>query len=210
MNKNGLFWILTTFVVVGGVYLIAKFVSPENTPVITSPSRVKVEMSTSNEGSRTVARPAKDLKLDAKNNIRPDKVEEPTPNPVVTKEALDEKYKNFREEGRKNFEEAVGGNWGRLRKVMEANPEIQQLWSQQRELRDKWATMSDEEKPAALEQMAALREKGIGLIKAEMAKPEVADTSTTPANPATTEPAPPPEPMAEGPAPNAPPPAVIQ
>lgn len=210
MNKNGLFWILTTFVVVGGVYLIAKFVSPENTPVITPSSRAKVELSTSNEGSRTVARPAKDLKLDAKNNIRPDKVEEPTPNPVVTKEALDEKYKNFREEGRKNFEEAVGGNWTRLRKVMEANPEIQQLWNQQRELRDKWATMSDEEKPAALEQMAALREKGLGLIKAEMAKPEVADPATTPANPATTEPAPPPEPMAEGPAPNAPPPAVIQ
>ena len=211
MNKNVLFWTLTIFVVAGGGYLVAKFVNPENATVAKTPSRVKVEAGVSNDGSSKVARPAKDLKLDAKNNIRPDKVEEPTQNPVVTKEALDEKYKNFREEGRKNFEEAIGGNWGRLRKVMEANPEIQQLWMQQRELRDKWATMSDEEKPAALEQMAALREKSIGLIKAEIAKPEIPDPVATPANPgAPTEPAPPPEPTAEGPAPNAPPPAVIQ
>jgi exopolyphosphatase/pppGpp-phosphohydrolase len=109
-------------------------------------------------------RSAKDLKLDTKNNVKPDKNEEPVA-PVITKEALEEKYKNFRDEGRKNFEEAVGGNWARLRKVMEANPEIQQLWMQQRELRDKWATMTDEEKPAALEQMAALREKGLGITQ---------------------------------------------
>lgn len=210
MNKNGLFWILTIFVVAGGAYLVAKFVSPEGTPASATSTKTKVEISSSNEGSRTIARPAKDLKLDTKNNIKPDKGEEPNNNPVVTKEALEEKFKNFREEGRKNFEEAVGANWGRLRKVMEANPEIQQLWMQQRELRDKWATMSDEEKPAALEQMTALREKGLGLIKAEFAKPETTEPAATPANSGTAEPMPAPEPTAEGPAPNAPPPAVIQ
>lgn len=210
MNKNRSFWILTIFVVAGGGYLVAKFVNPEGTPVSKIPSRTKVEATSSNEGSRTIARPAKDLKLDTKNNIRPDKGEETTSNPVVTKEALEEKFKNFREEGRKNFEEAVGANWGRLRKVMEANPEIQQLWMQQRELREKWATMSDEEKPAALEQMTALREKGLGLIKAEFAKPETTDPTAAPANQGTAEPAPPPEPTAEGPAPNAPAPTVIQ
>ena len=72
MNKNGLFWILTIFVVAGGGYLVAKFVSPEGTPVSATPAKAKVEISSSNEGSRTVARPAKDLKLDIKNNIRPD------------------------------------------------------------------------------------------------------------------------------------------
>lgn len=209
MNKNRLFWILTIFVVAGGGYLVAKFVNPEGTPVSKIPSRTKVEATSSNEGSRTVARPAKDLKLDTKNNIRPDPVEEPV-HKVAAKEALEEKYKNFREEGRKNFEEAVGGNWGRLRKVMEANPEIQQLWMQQRELREKWATMTDEEKPAAMEQMIALREKGLGLIKVEFAKPETPDPAATAANQGTAEPAPPPEPTAEGPAPNAPPPSVIQ
>ena len=210
MNKNGLFWVLTLFVVAGGGYLVAKFVNPEGSPVTATTSKAKVDANSSIEGSNSVARPAKDLKLDTKNNVKPDKVEEPTNNPVVTKEALEEKYKNFREEGRKNFEDAVGGNWGRLRKVMEANPEIQQLWMQQRELRDKWATMSDEEKPAALEQMTALREKGLGLIKAEFAKPETPDPAATPAKDGMVEPAPPPEPTAEGPAPNAPPPAVIQ
>ena len=209
MNKNGLFWILTLLVVAGGGYLVAKFVNPEGTPVSTIPSKAKVEVTSTNEGSRSVARPAKDLKLDTKNNIKPDPVEEPG-HKAAAKEALEEKYKNFREEGRKNFEEAVGANWGRLRKVMEANPEIQQLWMQQRELRDKWATMSDEEKPAAMEQMIALREKGLGLIKAEFAKPEIPDPAATAANQGTAEPMPPPEPTAEGPAPNAPPPAVIQ
>jgi hypothetical protein len=210
MNKNGLFWILTLLVVAGGGYLVAKFVNPESTSVSMIPSKTKIEATSSNEGSRSVARPTKDLKLDTKNNIKPDKVEEPTSSPVVTKEALEEKYKTFREDGRKKFEEAVGANWGRLRKVMEANPEIQQLWSQQRELRDKWATMSDEEKPAAMEQMITLREKGLGLIKAEFAKPETAEHTTSPANSGTAEPMPPPEPNAEGPAPNAPPPVVIQ
>jgi hypothetical protein len=209
MNKNGLFWILTLLVVAGGGYLVAKFVNPESTPVSTIPSKTKAEATSSNERSRTVVRPAKDLKLDTINNIKPDPVEEPGYK-VAAKEALEEKYKNFREEGRKNFEDAVGGNWGRLRKVMEANPEIQQLWMQQRELREKWATMTDEEKPAAMEQMIALREKGLGLIKAEFAKPETPDPAATAANQGTAEPAPPPEPTAEGPAPNAPPPTVIQ
>jgi hypothetical protein len=209
MNKNGLFWILTILVVAGGGYLVAKFVNPEGTPVSTIASKTKVEATSSTEGSRTLARPVKDLKLDTKNNIKPDPVEEPG-HKVAAKEALEEKYKNFREEGRKNFEEAVGANWGRLRKVMEANPEIQQLWMQQRELRDKWATMTDEEKPAAMEQMIALRKKGLGLIKAEFAKPETPDPAATAANQGTAEPAPPPEPTAEGPAPNAPPPTVIQ
>jgi hypothetical protein len=209
MNKNGLFWVLTVFVAAGGGYLIAKFVNPEGTPVAVTPSKAKVEAVTSNEGSHTVARPAKDLKLDTKNNVKPDPVEDPNAK-VAAKEALEEKFKNFREEGRKNFEEAVGGNWGRLRKVMEANPEIQQLWMQQRELRDKWSTMSDEEKPAAMEQMVALREKGLGLLKAEFAKPETPEPAAAPANQGTAEPMPPPEPTAEGPAPNAPPPAVIQ
>jgi hypothetical protein len=209
MNKNGLFWVLTILVVAGGGYLVAKFVNPEGTPVSTIASKTKVEATSSTEGSRAVARPVKDLKLDTKNNIKPDPVEEPG-HKVAAKEALEEKYKNFREEGRKNFEEAVGANWGRLRKVMEANPEIQQLWMQQRELRDKWATMTDEEKPAAMEQMIALREKGLGLIKAEFAKPETPDPAPTAANQGTAELAPPPEPTAEGPAPNAPPPTVIQ
>ena len=210
MNKNGLFWILTLLVAAGGGYLVAKFVNPEGTPVSAMPSKTKVEVTHSNEVSRSVARPAKDLKLDNKNNVKPDKVEEPNNNPVVTKEALEEKFKNFREEGRKNFEETVGANWSRLRKVMETKTENQQIWMQQRELRDKWATMSDEEKPAALEQMTALREKGLGLLKAEFAKPETAEPTAAPAKDGMVEPAPPPEPTAEGPAPNAPPPAVIQ
>ena len=210
MNKNVSFWVLTLLVVAGGGYLAAKFVNPEGTPVSATPSKTKVEVTHSNEVSRSVARPAKDLKLDTKNNIKPDKGEEPTSNPVVTKEALEEKFKNFREEGRKNFEGIIGGNWDRLHKVTDANPEIHQLWMQQRELRDKWATMSDEEKPAALEQMTALREKGLGLLKAEFAKPETPDPTAAPANQGTAEPAPPPEPTAEGPAPNAPAPKVIQ
>jgi hypothetical protein len=209
MNKNGLFWTLTVFVVAGLGYLIADFVNPPSAGVSATPSKSKIESTSGSEISHPVARPVKDLKLDTRNNVKPDKVEEPA-SPVATKEVLEEKFKNFREEGRKNFEEAVGGNWARLRKVMESNPEIQQLWMQQRELREKWATMRDEEKPAALEQMAALREKGLGLLKAEFAKPETPEPSANPANPDTAAPAAPPEPTAEGPAPNAPPPAVIE
>ena len=209
MKKNLLFIILTLFVGVGIVYSIAKFVNPEGTPVSASPSKTKVESTHANEVSRSAARPANDLKLDTKNNIKPDPVEDPA-SKAAAKEAVEEKFKNFREEGRKNFEGIVGGNWDRLHKVIEANPEIQQLWMQQRELRDKWATMSDEEKPAALEQMTAIREKGLGLLKVEFAKPETPEPAASPANSGKAEPMPPPEPTAEGPAPNTPPPAVIQ
>ena len=210
MKKNLLFIILTLFVGVGIVYSIGKFVNPEGTITTAAKSKTKAEVATSSEAARSVARPAKDLKLDTKNNIKPDKTDEPATITVAAKEALEEKFKNFREEGRKNFEEIIGGNWDRLHRVTDANPEIHQLWMQQRELRDKWATMSDEEKPAALEQMTALREKGLGLLKAEFAKPETPDPAASPANSGTAEPMPAPEPTAEGPAPNAPPPAVIQ
>jgi Na+-transporting methylmalonyl-CoA/oxaloacetate decarboxylase gamma subunit len=176
MNNNRIFWFLTLLVTAAVIYLAASFVNPESSAPA-STTKVKSEQARSTETNHVTTRSAKDLKLDTKNNVKPDKNEEPAA-PVITKEALEEKYKNFRDEGRKNFEEAVGGNWARLRKVMEANPEIQQLWMQQRELRDKWATMSDEEKPAALEQMAALREKGLGLLKAEFAKPETPDPAT--------------------------------
>lgn len=210
MKKNLLFIILTIFVGVGIVYSIAKFVNPQGTPASAKPSKTKVEVTHSNEVSLSVARPAKDLKLDTKNNIKPDPADEPSSSKTAAKEALEEKFKNFREEGRKNFEEIIGGNWDRLHKVTDANPEIHQLWMQQRELRDKWATISDEEKPAALEQMTALREKGLGLLKIEFAKPEIPDPAVSPANSGKTQPMSAPEPTAEGPGPNAPPPAVIQ
>jgi hypothetical protein len=86
-------------------------------------SRAKTEVTVSSEGSRPTARSAKDLKLNKKNNVKPDPIEETNDTPVA-KDSIDEKFKTLRDEGKKNFEEAVGGNWGRLRKVIEANPEI--------------------------------------------------------------------------------------
>lgn len=211
MKNNLLFLTLTLLVLAGGGYLIAQFISPESTPVVVNKPKGTTSSPSVAEETRTSARSIKDLKLDKRTNVKPDAPEDTEATKVAAREIIDEKFKNFREEGRKNFEEAVGGNWNVFRKVVETNPEIQELWRQQRELRDKWGTMTDAEKPAALEQMTALRDKGLSLIKVEMSKPENTASAAAPANPnAPAEASPPPEPTAEGPAPNAPAPTVIQ
>ncbi len=173
MQRNGIFWILTLFVVAGAGYLIANYFS---TPAITplNQSLDKTATTVSRESNKATKRSAKNLSLDKKNNIKPE-VEEDAPTQAVTekeKEKIETQFQALRDDQRKQWQETFGEDRDKMRAVMRGaidnHPEFSEMFRRSREIRDNWATSSDSEKPKLLAELTELRQKGFEIIKSEL------------------------------------------
>jgi len=207
MQRNGIFWILSLFVVGGIGYLVANYFSIKPKVAIVQP--LNTTTTVSRETTKASKRSAKNLNLDKKNNIKPE-VEEDTSSQTVTgKEKIETQFQTLRDEQRKQWQDTFGDDREKMRAVMRSaidnNPEFSEMFRRSRELRDNWATSSDTEKPQMLAELMDLRQRGLQIINGELEKynntaPSAPATDNTPssspnpANPA--ESAPPAEPEA--------------
>ena len=173
MQRNGIFWILTLFVVGGIGYLIADYFSTTPKAAFVQPVD-KTTATASRETTKAAKRSAKNLNLDKKNNIKPE-VEEDTSSQTVTgKEKIEAQFQTLRDEQRKQWQDIFGDDRDKMRAVMRSaidnNPEFSEMFRRSRELRDNWATSSDSEKPLMLAELTDLRQKGFDILKAELEK----------------------------------------
>ncbi len=182
MNKISL--VLTLGLGIGIGLLVARFTSP---PVAVVASTPVPEVKNSTKPARAPSvfdnRPARTTETVAT---------EPTAE-EATKAALEERFKNFRADGRKMIEDlAKDGDREKIGRAFRSafqNEDFRQVFQRSRELEGQWATASTEEKPAIMDELQALRTKGVGLFKAEMDKLDAVQV-TTPAAPGTAAPAP--------------------
>jgi len=171
MNKKT-FLFLTLFVgIVGGV-VIARLTNP-------APELPANTTKTSEDVSSTTTRPTaagrrvKGLQLDKSTNVQPELVAADQAVDSAVREQLEQRFRSFREDGRKQFEDLVGGDrekMGRLFRSSFANPEFQEIFQKSRAISEKWRTATDGEKPALMDELTALRNKGLGIAKQELAK----------------------------------------
>lgn len=191
MQRNGIFWALTFFVVAGVGYLIADyFRTPSSTPL--KPSLEKTATTVSRDSVKAAKRSAKNLSLDKKNNIKPE-AEDDAPTQVVNekeKENLENQFQALRDDQRKQWQEIFGEDRDKMRTVMRTaidnHPEFSEMFRRSREIRDNWATSSDSEKPKLLSELTELRQKGLEIIKVEVERYNSTSTAasaseTTPA-----------------------------
>jgi hypothetical protein len=132
-----------------------------------------------------VVRSAKTLKLDKSANIIPDLDKEARTRDLTTKEALESKFRNWRDDGRKQFEEIFQGDRERTGAVMRSLFQTEQfrgMFQQTRELEAKWSKATDDEKVAIMGQMEAIRTQGLGMVRAEAARQASGGAGGLPAN----------------------------
>lgn len=171
MNKKS-FLFLTLCLGLAGGLLIAKFKNPA-TATAGTPSKSSEEVTSTTTRPTAAGRPVKSLHLDKSTNVQPELVEADQAVDSAVREQLEQRFRSFREDGRKQFEDLVGGDrekMGRLFRASFSNPEFQQVMQGSREISEKWRTATDGEKPALMEQLTALRAKGLGIAKQELAK----------------------------------------
>jgi hypothetical protein len=168
--------VLSALCVIGGVALVARFfggsgaATAKPTPVVAG--KGPAGGSTDNHPP-VAARSTRTLKLDKGANVIPDLDKEALSRELTPKEALESKFRNFRDEGRQQFEAIFQGDQDRTRAAMRSlfqNEEFRGLFQQTRALGEKWGQASDQEKMAIMAQMQALRDKGLGMARAEAAR----------------------------------------
>ncbi len=171
MNKNRTFLLLALFLGIGGGLLIAKFAN--NGPEVPSLGKPSAEVTTTTTRGTATGRTARGLHVDKTTNVQPELVEADQATETTAKDQLEQRFRNFREDGRKQFEELVGGDrekMGRLFRGAFSNPEFQEIFQSSRAISEKWRTASDDEKPALMDQLTALRAKGLNIARQELAK----------------------------------------
>lgn len=178
MNKTS-FAITAAFCVAIG-FLIARLVGPSETP---APAKVE---------KAVVAAPAP----------APQPAKAAAPKPVTSapakRPAMDEatkaRYKAFGEETRKMALDLAGGDEKKLGQAFRngmANPATQELFSRGRALGEAMRAAETDAERAALEgQVAALRDEGMNLLKAELEKIDAAANGQAAPAPAPAAPAP--------------------
>jgi len=161
---------------VGVGALIARFISSP-TPGATKATGAAGAATTAGPGGDnkpgTVVRSAKTLKLDKNANVIPDLDKEALTRELTPKEALEARFRNFRDEGRQQFEAIFQGDQDRTRAAMRSlfqNEEFRGIFQQSRALSEKWGQANDQEKAAIMGQLQALREKGLSMARAEAAR----------------------------------------
>lgn len=173
-SKTTLVLYVLCAVVVGA--LVARFLSPPATSVdrpAAAPGAPRTGGGGGDLKAGPVVRSAKGLKLDKSANIIPDLDKEARSRDLTAKEALESKFRNWRDDGRKQFEEIFQGDRERTGAVMRAlfqNEQFRGMFQQTRELEARWSKATDDEKVAIMGQMEAIRAQGLGMVRAEAAR----------------------------------------
>lgn len=170
-------WALGALIAILGVFLLARLgdngSSPK--PPATTPANAKgPRVAGGGEGgNQPVVRSTKTLKLDKGANVIPDLDKEARTRDLTAKEALESKFRNWRDDGRKQFEEIFQGDRERTGAVMRSlfqNEQFRAMFQQTRELEAKWPKATDDEKAAIMAQMEGIRTKGMAMVRAEAAR----------------------------------------
>lgn len=171
MNKKA-FLFLTLFIGVAGGVVIANY-SNRAPELAANTTKSSDEVTTTTTRPTAAGRSVRGLQLDKSTNVQPELVAADQGVDSAAREQLEQRFRSFREDGRKQFEDLVDGDrekMGRLFRSSFANPEFQQIFQSSREISEKWRTASDGEKPALMDQLSALRNKGLGIAKQELIK----------------------------------------
>ena len=186
MNKITL--ILTLALGIGVGLLIARFTTPPAVVMPTVTEAPKVAAKPNRPPSVFDNRPAKPIET------APDASTEAE----ATKAALEERFKNYREEGRKMIQDMVkNGDREKMGQAFRSafqNEEFRQVFQRSRDLENQWNSASNDDKPAIMDELQSLRTKGVALFKTELDKldttPAPTNTPAAPGAPAAPAPAP--------------------
>ena len=175
MSSNRTFILLCLPLMVGAGIVAYRFVSPEPEKRAEPAHRSGASSGATNAMSaeRTQVRSARSLNLSAKENVKPELDKDDLVKDVTPRAALEEKFRNWRSDGRKILDDMAGGDREKIGAAFRAalqNQEFKDTFSRSHELENKWKEASDEEKPGIMQEMEVLRGRGLAMLAREMGR----------------------------------------
>lgn len=173
MHSNRTFILLCFALLVGAGFVVARLVSPE--PIAPKARSPKVGPTATNHATDRLptVRSTSGLHLNPKENIKPELSESDLVKDLSPQQALESKFQNWRNDGKKRIEEMFGGDREKIGAAFRGalqNQAFKDLFSRSHELEAKWKEAGDNEKEGIMSELSAIREKGFGMLKAEMNK----------------------------------------
>jgi predicted Fe-S protein YdhL (DUF1289 family) len=175
MSSNRTFLLLCLPVVVGAGIIVYRYAAPEpeKKPEVVRRAAPSASTADASSSAKPQARSARSLNLSAKENVRPELEKEDLVRDMTPRAALEEKFRNWRSDGRKLVEDMAGGDREKIGAAFRAalqNQDFKDTFSRSHELEAKWKEASDEEKPAIMQELEVLRGRGLAMLAREMGR----------------------------------------
>ena len=165
--KN-LFAILAAALVAYGTYAVYQWTRGEDLPVVKSTARKTPSPVTklATEGGKP--RSPKELHLSRKDDVSTGVEEKDLVKPSKPVAELDAKFATWRDDGKKAVDAMFGGDRQKISDAFRAamaNEEFRANFGRMRELESQYRGASDDQKQAIMDELATVRNRGLGMLK---------------------------------------------
>ena len=208
MNSNRLFAIFSLIILAGVSYAVYQWVQPEDVSVVRSTAKKSGSPVSKLVMEKGTVRTAKTLHLSRKDDVGTEVEEKDLAKQSKPVAELDAKFATWRDDGRKAVEDMFGGDRQKIGDAFRAamaNDEFKANYGRMRELESQYRSATDDQKQSIMDELSAIRTRGLGMLKQAAAGapaaptvnitgPGVVNPGAAPAAPAPAAPAPAPAP----------------
>jgi hypothetical protein len=210
--KN-VFLILAAALVAVGGYALYQWVRPEEVPVVRSSAKKTGSPVSKLTMEKGTVRSAKGLHLSRKDDVGTEVEEKDLAKQSKPVAELDAKFATWRDDGRKAVEDMFGGDRQKIGDAFRAamaNEEFRANFGRMRELENQYRSASDDQKQAIMDELSAIRNRGLGMLRQAAASAPAAAPAVTISGPGVVNPGAAPAAPAAAPAPAPAPPVVFE
>ena len=181
MNSNR-FFVIFSFILVAGVgYAVYQWAQPEDAPKVKSSAKKTGSPYSKLSSEKGAGRSAKNLNLSRKDDVGTEVEEKDLVKQSKPVAELDAKFATWRDDGRKAVDDMFGGDRQKIGDAFRAamaNDEFRANFGRMRELEAQYRGAADDQKQSIMDELSAIRTRGLGMLKQAAAGAPAAPTVT--------------------------------
>jgi len=181
MSSNRLVPVLGLLLVAGLGYAVYQWVKPEEVAVVRSTAKRTGSPVSKLTMEKGTVRSARELHLSRKDDVGTGVEEKDLAKQSKPVAELDAKFATWREDGKKAVEDMFGGDRQKMGDAFRAamqNEEFRTNFGRMRELEAQYRGATDDQKQAIMDELAAVRTRGLGMLKQASAGAPAANQPT--------------------------------
>jgi len=167
--------IVLALLVLGGVgALVARWYNSKPVGIVTAPVKKESVFASRANAERPVARSAKTLHLDPKENVELEVDDADLVQDLSPKQAIEKKFTTVRDDGRKAVLDLFGGDADKMHNAIRTamqNEEFRKTYEQRRALEGQWQTANDQQKEILVKEIEKLRQTTFTMLRDGMQAP---------------------------------------
>jgi hypothetical protein len=178
--KNVLLILAAALIAVGG-YALYQWVKPQEVTVVRSTAKKTGSPVSKLTMEKGTVRSAKDLHLSRKDDVGTGVEEKDLAKQSKPVAELDAKFATWRDDGRKAVEDMFGGDRQKIGEAFRAamqNEDFRTNFGRMRELESQYRSATDDQKQAIMDELSAIRTRGLGMLKQAAAGAPAANQPT--------------------------------